>query len=506
MNNHSADDYIAMAQRARMENRLEEALEYYQKSLGLLMAAYKEESKSNHPDSVRRVELLSSLEFYMSEAEAVKVCISSRENNSMQGLGEAACSGSTAVADKQSRGSSIFSFFTSTTKGSSTTSTNASLNMIAPKAPPSSAATDSIAGVTKQHQQHSFHPMAAAAASKESASSSAPLPDFHDYTAEAITQRRKNDATTRQLAATTTDAGAVSSQRAALSRTAQQKASIDRLHGGSTPSASASAHRTTRGTSDAAAKTVVPSSSSSASKQHNSYEVQILDEMLDKTPGVQWTDIAGLGFAKQTLQEAVILPNLRPDLFTGLRAPPKGKITAGCIAPRCCGCDESALSGVLLFGPPGTGKTLLAKAVATESQFSFFSISSSSVTSKYIGDGEKLMKVRRLLTVGGYSVDPYTIDRQALFEIAREKQPSVIFFDEIDSLMSARKEGEHEASRRLKTEFMTQVDGAATSSEAGDRLLIMAATNIPWELDEAVLRSVGGGVHVYLYVYVWCAL
>jgi spastin len=233
--------------------------------------------------------------------------------------------------------------------------------------------------------------------------------------------------------------------------------------------------------------------------------VQILDEMLDKTPGVQWTDIAGLGFAKQTLQEAVILPNLRPDLFTGLRAPPKGKITAGRITPRCCGFNDSALSGVLLFGPPGTGKTLLAKAVATESKFSFFSISSSSVTSKYIGDGEKLMKVRRLLTVGGYCVDPYTIDRQALFEIAREKQPSVIFFDEIDSLMSARKEGEHEASRRLKTEFMTQVDGAATSSEAGDRLLIMAATNIPWELDEAVLRSVGGGVHV-VYVYVWLFL
>ena len=327
MNNHSADDYIALAQRARKENRLEEALEYYQKSLGLLMAAYKEESKSNHPDSVRRVELLSSLEFYMSEAEAVKGFISSRESNSMQGSGEAAFSGSTPVADKQSRGSSIFSFFTSATKGSSITSTNASLNMIAPKAPPSSAATDSIAGVTKQHQQHSFHPMAAAAASKESASSSAPLPDFHDYTAEAITQRRKNE-----LLATTTDAGAVPSQRAALSRTVQQKASIDRLHGGSTPSASA--HRTTRGASDAAAKTVVPSSSSS-SKQHNSYEVQILDEMLDKTPGVQWTDIAGLGFAKQTLQEAVILPNLRPDLFTGLRAPPKGKITAGRIAVYC---------------------------------------------------------------------------------------------------------------------------------------------------------------------------
>jgi SpoVK/Ycf46/Vps4 family AAA+-type ATPase len=339
-----------MAQRAKMENRLEEALECYQKSLGLLMAAYKEESKSNHPDSVRRVELLSSLEFYMSEAEAVKGFISSRESHSMQGSGEA-CSSSTTVADKQSRGSSIFSFFTSTTKRSSTTSTNASLN--------SSAAVDSIAGVTKQQQ--SFHPMAATAASKESASSSAPLPDFHDYTAEAITQRRKNDATTRQLVATTIDAGAASTQRAALSRTAQQKASIDRLHGGSTLSSSTSAHRTIRGASDAAAKTVVPSSSSSASKQHNSYEVQILDEMLDKTPGVQWTDIAGLGFAKQTLQEAVILPNLRPDLFTGLRAPPKGKITAGRIAPRCCGlmtvhCQVCCCSGLQAQARPYSPK------------------------------------------------------------------------------------------------------------------------------------------------------
>ena len=132
-------------------------------------------------------------------------------------------------------------------------------------------------------------------------------------------------------------------------------------------------------------------------------------------------------------------------MFTGLRAPPKG---------------------VLLYGPPGTGKTLLAKAVATESGFAFFSVSASSVTSKFVGEGEKLMK--------------------GLFSVARKRMPAVIFFDEIDSIMSARKENEHEASRRLKTEFMTQIDGATTS--ASDRILVMAATNIPWELDEAVLR------------------
>eukprot|EP01032_Pedospumella_encystans_P035454 gene35454-40102_t len=164
--------------------------------------------------------------------------------------------------------------------------------------------------------------------------------------------------------------------------------------------------RSNSGTITTSSTTNTPSTASSVkvkltdapSKKRNEYEAQILEGMLDKSPNVRWDDIAGLAYAKQTLQEAVILPNLRPDLFTGLRSPPKG---------------------VLLFGPPGTGKTLLAKAVASESGFCFFSISASSVTSKYLGEGEKLIK--------------------ALFEIAREQQPSVIFFDEIDALMSVRK-------------------------------------------------------------------
>ncbi|KAJ1430073.1 putative ATPase [Ochromonadaceae sp. CCMP2298] len=177
--------------------------------------------------------------------------------------------------------------------------------------------------------------------------------------------------------------------------------------------------------------------------------------MLDHSPQIRWDDIAGLGLAKQTLQEAVILPALRPDLFTGLRAPPKG---------------------VLLFGPPGTGKTMLAKAVASESDCTFFCISASAVTSKYMGEGEKLMKT--------------------LFCAARQRQPSVLFFDEIDALLSARKEGEHEASRRIKTEFMTQVDGASTC--AGDRLLVMAATNLPWAIDEAALRRLARRIYVPL--------
>eukprot|EP00611_Tribonema_gayanum_P029181 TRINITY_DN7726_c0_g1_i1.p1 TRINITY_DN7726_c0_g1~~TRINITY_DN7726_c0_g1_i1.p1 ORF type:complete len:428 (-),score=101.20 TRINITY_DN7726_c0_g1_i1:265-1548(-) len=179
-----------------------------------------------------------------------------------------------------------------------------------------------------------------------------------------------------------------------------------------------------RGSGAAARKPAVPrqtTSTGEGDKRNSELDKIIMEELLDRSPGVVWDDIAGLAEAKQTLQEAVILPNLRPDLFTGLRAPPRG---------------------VLLYGPPGTGKTMLAKAVATESNFTFFSISASSLTSKYVGEGEKLVR--------------------ALFRAARARRPSVVFVDEIDSLLSARGAGEHEASRRLKTEFMVQLDGACT--------------------------------------------
>lgn len=161
---------------------------------------------------------------------------------------------------------------------------------------------------------------------------------------------------------------------------------------------------------------------------------------------VRLDDVAGLKFAKATLHEAVINPLMRPDLYTGLRQPAKG---------------------VLLFGPPGTGKTFLAKAIACESKCTFFSISASSLMSKWIGEAEKLVR--------------------ALFAVARYRQPSIVFIDEVDSLLSSRTKGEDDASRRVKTEFLVQLDGAGVNDE-GVHILILGATNRPEELDEAARR------------------
>ncbi|KAM7538368.1 hypothetical protein Aperf_G00000071241 [Anoplocephala perfoliata] len=171
----------------------------------------------------------------------------------------------------------------------------------------------------------------------------------------------------------------------------------------------------------------------------------IMSEIMDSDTRISWDDIAGLDSVKSTLKEVVVFPMLRPDIFTGLRGPPKG---------------------LLLFGPPGTGKTLIGKCIASISNSTFFSISASSLTSKWVGDGEKMVR--------------------ALFVIARIHQPSVIFIDEVDSLLSQRSETEHESSRRIKTEFLIQLDGVSTGSE--ERLLLIGATNRPQELDEAARR------------------
>ncbi|KAM7409151.1 hypothetical protein PAMA_002720 [Pampus argenteus] len=181
----------------------------------------------------------------------------------------------------------------------------------------------------------------------------------------------------------------------------------------------------------------------------------IMSEIMDHGPPVIWDDIAGLEFAKTTIKEIVVWPMLRPDIFTGLRGPPKG---------------------ILLFGPPGTGKTLIGKCIACQSGATFFSISASSLTSKWVGEGEKMVR--------------------ALFAVARCHQPAVIFIDEIDSLLSQRTDGEHDSSRRIKTEFLVQLDGAATAAE--DRILVVGATNRPQEIDEAARRRLAKRLYIPL--------
>ncbi|XP_075094385.1 uncharacterized protein LOC107811891 [Nicotiana tabacum] len=207
----------------------------------------------------------------------------------------------------------------------------------------------------------------------------------------------------------------------------------------------------------------VPSNSISSHKPSqesaNGYDPKLVDMInsviVDRSPSVKWEDIAGLEKAKQALLEMVILPTKRKDLFTGLRRPARG---------------------LLLFGPPGTGKTMLAKAVASESEATFFNVSASSLTSKWVGEGEKLVKT--------------------LFMVAISRKPSVIFMDEIDSIMSTRTTNENEASRRLKSEFLVQFDGVTSNSD--DLVIVIGATNKPQELDDAVLRRLVKRIYIPL--------
>ncbi|KAI5060151.1 hypothetical protein GOP47_0024571 [Adiantum capillus-veneris] len=181
----------------------------------------------------------------------------------------------------------------------------------------------------------------------------------------------------------------------------------------------------------------------------NSYERELLSSVVRaKDIGVSFEQIGALEDVKTTLKELIILPLKRPELFN------KGNLRKPC-------------KGVLLFGPPGTGKTLLAKAVATEAGANFMSISASSLTCKYFGESEKLAK--------------------SLFTLARKLEPAIIFIDEVDGILRARgDENEHEASRRVRNELMAAWDGLQTKDR--ERILVLATTNRPFDLDDAVIR------------------
>ncbi|KAM3142551.1 hypothetical protein pb186bvf_005453 [Paramecium bursaria] len=178
------------------------------------------------------------------------------------------------------------------------------------------------------------------------------------------------------------------------------------------------------------------------------------DAIVTEKPNVKWTDIAGLEAAKGALQEAVIIPIRFPQIFEGPREPWKG---------------------ILMYGPPGTGKTFMAKACATEADGTFFSVSSSDLISKYVGESEKLIRT--------------------LFNMAREKKPSIIFIDEIDSMCGARGEGQNDSSRRVITEFLVQMQGVGHDDKG---VLVLGATNLPWALDEAIRRRFQKRIYIPL--------
>jgi katanin p60 ATPase-containing subunit A1 len=185
---------------------------------------------------------------------------------------------------------------------------------------------------------------------------------------------------------------------------------------------------------------------------------QIIDNgILIREPDVSWESIAGLEAVKKLLRQNLVILPMRPDIAHGLLAPWRS---------------------VLFYGPPGTGKTFLAKAVATECRRTFFNITAATITSRWIGESEKLI--------------------QYLFDLAEELAPSTIFFDEIDSLASQRGgANEHETSRRMKAQLLTKLEGIDSSSEAG-KLFVLAATNFPWDLDEAMLRRFQKRVYIPL--------
>ncbi|KAJ3031773.1 UNVERIFIED_CONTAM: hypothetical protein HDU68_000060 [Siphonaria sp. JEL0065] len=179
------------------------------------------------------------------------------------------------------------------------------------------------------------------------------------------------------------------------------------------------------------------------------YEAEILKTCLIKPSDlhVSFNNIGGLTKTKQVIEDLIQLPLRRPDLFS-------------------FGVLKQSTTGLLLFGPPGTGKTLLAKSIASSSGANFLNIQQSSIQSKWVGENEKNVK--------------------AIFSLARKLKPCVIFVDEIDALLKVRVRDQPHWVTNTINEWMLEWDGI--NSKGSDGIIVVGATNRPFDLDEAVLR------------------
>jgi len=182
----------------------------------------------------------------------------------------------------------------------------------------------------------------------------------------------------------------------------------------------------------------------------------ISDTIITERHDTTMAEIAGLDAAKQAIYDAIVAPMKHPELFKGKARQP--------------------WRGILFYGPAGCGKTLIAKAVASEINATFFNVSAANIVSKWLGESERLVL--------------------KLFELARKNQPAVIFIDELDSIGVARSGDDVGGERRLKTQLLTELQGLA--SKEGERVTVVGATNLPWELDFALRSRFEKRIHVPL--------